>query len=291
MDPKASFSLPAFISGPHGVSLSVEKYERVLMVASELGVVAIIPYLKRLIHGYNTSTSRIRRINLVWQLHTAIEMQQWLNGLLGEDILDNGYILTISIYSETRDIKVDRFGNHERAVVYRGQANFQEIVREELTGQDIERLPAVGEVYGDTLVLDIGDELRTAFVEEYTNEKTPDDGDIYQKIRHYQAELNLFRHKELSAKFDSLLEIPGVWGGMRIGSIGKILGPEFDEASELMSYLSSINTAWSTFVGGTRVAKAKISRHDVETLQLMAPSNPEDSRTVEGLVLSGKVFG
>lgn len=68
--PEPTMSLPAFISGPHGVSQSVEEYETILMVASELGVVAIIPYLKRLIYGYKGGISQTRRIHFVWQLHT-----------------------------------------------------------------------------------------------------------------------------------------------------------------------------------------------------------------------------
>lgn len=56
----------------------------------------------------------------------------------------------------------------------------------------------------------------------------------------------LFRNKELSAKFDALLQIPGLWGGMRIGSIGKILGPEFDEVNVVYMtiYLSTPLTGY-----------------------------------------------
>ncbi|EGE04045.1 ferric-chelate reductase [Trichophyton equinum CBS 127.97] len=56
--PEPTISLPAFISRPHGVSQSVEEYETILMVASELGVMAIIPYLKRLIYRYKAAIYR-----------------------------------------------------------------------------------------------------------------------------------------------------------------------------------------------------------------------------------------
>ena len=55
-------------SGPHGQGIAVEEYETILMVASGFGIAAQLPYLKRLIHGYNTREVRIRRIRLVWQI-------------------------------------------------------------------------------------------------------------------------------------------------------------------------------------------------------------------------------
>lgn len=55
-------------SGPHGRSVSIEAYETVLMVASGFGIAAQLPYLKRLIHGYNAREVRARRIHLVWQI-------------------------------------------------------------------------------------------------------------------------------------------------------------------------------------------------------------------------------
>jgi len=57
-------------SGPHGTSASVGHYETVLMVASGFGIAAQLPYLKKLIYGYNTCTSQTRRVHLVWQLET-----------------------------------------------------------------------------------------------------------------------------------------------------------------------------------------------------------------------------
>jgi NAD(P)H-flavin reductase len=65
-----SFSFPAYITGPHGVTEPVGQYETVVIIASGFGVAAVIPYLKQLIYGYNTSTSRTRRVHFVWQLQT-----------------------------------------------------------------------------------------------------------------------------------------------------------------------------------------------------------------------------
>jgi len=58
----------ALISGPHGISAPVGTYENVLMVADGFGIAAHLPYLKRLIHGYNARKVSTRRIHLIWQL-------------------------------------------------------------------------------------------------------------------------------------------------------------------------------------------------------------------------------
>lgn len=55
-------------SGPHGRSIAMERYETILMVASGFGIAAQLPYLKRLIHGYNSREVFARRIHLVWQI-------------------------------------------------------------------------------------------------------------------------------------------------------------------------------------------------------------------------------
>ena len=55
-------------TGPHGRSAPVQKYENVLMIASDVGIAAHLPYLDRLIHGYNARNVRTRRIHLVWQI-------------------------------------------------------------------------------------------------------------------------------------------------------------------------------------------------------------------------------
>jgi hypothetical protein len=49
-------------------SIAMEKYETILMVASGFGIAAQLPYLKRLIHGYNSREVFARRIHLVWQI-------------------------------------------------------------------------------------------------------------------------------------------------------------------------------------------------------------------------------
>lgn len=60
----------ALFSGPHGSSVPVGNYEVVLMVATGYGIAAQLPYLKCLLHNYNSHKARCRRIHLVWVLDT-----------------------------------------------------------------------------------------------------------------------------------------------------------------------------------------------------------------------------
>ena len=61
---------PRFVlfSGPHGRSAEVDDYEVVLLVADGFGIAALLPYLKKLIHGYNNRKACTLRIHLVWQI-------------------------------------------------------------------------------------------------------------------------------------------------------------------------------------------------------------------------------
>lgn len=88
----------------------MDEYKSVLIVASSFGIAALLPYLKKLIHGYNTRVGRARRIHVVWQISTrgkfvisnpasqlteaadGLPGQEILNGALEEDKLDNGCV-------------------------------------------------------------------------------------------------------------------------------------------------------------------------------------------------------
>lgn len=64
-------SAPLFtvlFSGPHGIPIPVGDYGIVILAASGSGILAQLPYLQRLIRGYNNLSSRTRRIRLVWEL-------------------------------------------------------------------------------------------------------------------------------------------------------------------------------------------------------------------------------
>ncbi|THC89974.1 hypothetical protein EYZ11_010563 [Aspergillus tanneri] len=141
---ESSVSFLALFTGPHGTSEDVGHYESILVVASGFGIAAAIPYLKKMIYGYNTCTSQVRRLHLVWQVESMGEIvaaQGLLNNLLKDDIMDEGY--------------------HKRACLYQGVPDYQNIISLEASGDQIERLPNIRDEQGRTLVMvSAMDELR-----------------------------------------------------------------------------------------------------------------------------------
>ncbi|KAL4801665.1 hypothetical protein BDV18DRAFT_148500 [Aspergillus unguis] len=155
--PESSVSFLALFSGPHGISEDVSHCESATVVASGSGIAATIPYLKKMIYGYNTCTSQVRRLHLVWQvvsIDVAISAQDLLNQLLEDDIMDDGYILNISIYVE-HGLMQDKlpFGKHQRACLYQGRPHFESLISEEASGKLIERLPNIRDEQGQLLVM------------------------------------------------------------------------------------------------------------------------------------------
>lgn len=92
--------------------------------------------------------------------------------------------------------------------------------------------------------------MKRCLVEEYANESIPTDGMIYYKIRQYHFQRNfsfesrwwarlrgcrgrnlkaLFKHPELTAAFDALLDIPALWDGMLLTTLHKVLGLKSDD--------------------------------------------------------------
>ncbi|KAB8069058.1 hypothetical protein BDV29DRAFT_198977 [Aspergillus leporis] len=156
LDGTASFT--AFVSGPYGISKPVDEYETVLAVASGFGIAGVIPYLKQLLYGYNTSSVRVRRLHLVWQVPTldiAAAAQPLLNSLLADDVLDDGYIIEMSFYVESK-IPVESgtpFGEHQRAVIYNDMPEYDVLVSTEASGDYIPRVSNTQEERGKLLVL------------------------------------------------------------------------------------------------------------------------------------------
>lgn len=87
-------------------------------------------------------------------------------------------------------------------------------------------------------------------LEEYSNERPASDGEIYRKLRQYESEHNarfrkrwwsrlsenkekrlkaLLDHDDFRDAFDKLLVVPGLWAGLRIGSLGKLTAIKCDE--------------------------------------------------------------
>ena len=107
----AADSRLVLFGGPHGVSAPVGECETLVMITSDFGIAAHLPYLKQLIHGYNARKLRARRVHLVWQLSNigkfrtdrspilrltssdiGIAAQPLLNSALDDDRIDQGYV-------------------------------------------------------------------------------------------------------------------------------------------------------------------------------------------------------
>jgi len=114
------------------------EYESVLMVASGFGIAAFVPYLKKLLYGYNTRAVRAHRVHLVWQIENEVDglaAEEMLNDALEEDELDDGFILSISVYVRSQTSPKQSLG--KRATTYPGQAPLSEIFLAELSGDNV----------------------------------------------------------------------------------------------------------------------------------------------------------
>jgi hypothetical protein len=99
---------------------------------------------------------------------------------------------------------------------------------------------------------DISRELETELTDEYANEATPTDGEVYRKVRQYQYEasarfeerwlsrltenkqkrmrqLSQRENSSIRSAFDSLLPITGLWNGMSIGNLPRVIAVKCDE--------------------------------------------------------------
>ncbi|KAL2802956.1 hypothetical protein BJX63DRAFT_413365 [Aspergillus granulosus] len=178
-------SVRTYITGPHGSSEPVDQYESILAVASGFGIAGVIPYLKQLLYGYNTSTSRVRHVHFVWEVDSkdlSIAAQPWLDDLLVDDVLSaddgpnkdqasekqhkKGYIFKISTYVTSKSDKhIVDMSKHNRVTLYTGEPNYKEIMAEEYSGDLITRVTKTEEEKGKVLVLvsgsnDLRDRLR-----------------------------------------------------------------------------------------------------------------------------------
>lgn len=66
----------AFVSGPYGQTVPIWEYKGVLLVANGLGIVALLPYLTKLVHGYRRRKGCTRRVHLVWHARELGKFKQ-----------------------------------------------------------------------------------------------------------------------------------------------------------------------------------------------------------------------
>ena len=131
--------------------------------------------------------------------------------------------------------------------------------------------------------VDISWDLKSALIDEYTNEKTPDDGEFYWKLREYQGIFGqenpyferrwwarlaavstsankkdrfeqLFRHRKFAPAFDSFRYLRALYCGLRISVINKMISLKCDEVrfSHLFFYCRSDQPLGNSFFPQTR---------------------------------------
>ncbi|KAF7856811.1 hypothetical protein EAF04_009574 [Stromatinia cepivora] len=143
-------------------------------------------------------------------------------------------------------------------------------------------------------------------------EEKPSDGEIYRKVRQHEREGNILFKKrwitrlsdhgrrglrqlfdyedgELTAAFDKFLDIPGLWSGMRISTLHKLLDMKCYE--EALHYLEHIRQFWHSLFCGEKNALRRVNNVDVKSLELKAPRySKQDAQVLQGQLLSGQIF-
>lgn len=61
-------SFRCIFSGPHGPRHVLDDYGVVVLVASDLGAIGLLPYLEYFLQGHGNYTVKARRLHLIWQL-------------------------------------------------------------------------------------------------------------------------------------------------------------------------------------------------------------------------------
>ncbi|KAE8384350.1 hypothetical protein BDV23DRAFT_177125 [Aspergillus alliaceus] len=158
--PEGSISFLALFSGPHRSSKDITYYKSALIVASGFSITAMIPFIKKMIYGYNMCTSQIHQVHLVWQVKTiniALAAQDLLNSLLKDNIMDNSYILSISIYMEKSQLVQNKlpFSKHKQAILHQGIPNYKKLISLEISRDQIKRLLNIHNKQDQTLLSEL----------------------------------------------------------------------------------------------------------------------------------------
>ncbi|KAK9846770.1 Protein of unknown function DUF3723 [Penicillium brevicompactum] len=154
--------------------------------------------------------------------------------------------------------------------------------------------------------------------ERYPNDNRPPDGLIYERINLYEGHLNtprdplaaknwwavleavagskkgkylrlFFKHETLHQKLNSLLVIPGLWEGMRIGLLHKVTAMHCDEP--IACYWGLIFSTFSTLVGGRDELLPLIDGVTVDLLQSRVPKvSSADLKFLEDNMKKGRLF-
>ncbi|KAI5776947.1 hypothetical protein EDC01DRAFT_680112 [Geopyxis carbonaria] len=88
----------AIIEGPYGQARDLGLYGTVLMVASGMGIIGQLPYIRKLVEGHGQRIVRTKSIHLIWAMGEA-EHSRWIDPWMQElTQRDREYVLDISMY-------------------------------------------------------------------------------------------------------------------------------------------------------------------------------------------------
>ena len=60
--------LPVLALGPHGLSYDFRPFGTVLFIANDIGIAAILPYIKALVDASKRRKAMVRKLEIVWQM-------------------------------------------------------------------------------------------------------------------------------------------------------------------------------------------------------------------------------
>ncbi|ENI01104.1 hypothetical protein COCC4DRAFT_148871 [Bipolaris maydis ATCC 48331] len=111
-----NFEFSRIVDGPYGSPHHLNSYDKVLFLASGIGIVAHLLAIRDLLVAHENQSARVRRITLVWFLETT-NQEQWVKSIL-QRLMENDqrHIFTLAIYIPSEDVVQDHtsLGMYER---------------------------------------------------------------------------------------------------------------------------------------------------------------------------------
>ncbi|EUC39943.1 hypothetical protein COCMIDRAFT_41639 [Bipolaris oryzae ATCC 44560] len=94
----ANLRLSSIVDGPYGSPHHLNRYDKVLFLASGIGIVAHLLAIRDLLVAHEDQSARVRRITLVWFLETTSQ-EQWVKSILQRLMnSDQRHIFTLAMY-------------------------------------------------------------------------------------------------------------------------------------------------------------------------------------------------
>lgn len=86
------------VDGPYGRKPSIDKFDKVLFMSSGIGIAAHLLLMRHLVRAHNSQTARVRRLTMVWVLHSQNQIDWALYYFQEISKLDLREIVNIHIY-------------------------------------------------------------------------------------------------------------------------------------------------------------------------------------------------